>query len=70
MDRIGEKLKTLRLRRGLTTRELAAALETSQAQISRIENGHRQPAADLIVKMADFFQVSLDSLMRDDQNLD
>jgi transcriptional regulator with XRE-family HTH domain len=70
MGRIGEKLKTLRLQQGLTTRQLAQALEISQAQISRIENGLRQPSGDLIVKMADFFNVSLDKLMRDDLDLD
>ena len=70
MERIGEKLKALRLQHGLTTRQLAKALQTSQAQISRIENGLRQPSGDLIVKIADFFNVSLDTLMRDDLALD
>lgn len=70
MKRIGEKLYTLRQRHGLTTRELARALQTSHTQISRIENGLRQPSADLVVKMADFFNVSLDKLMRDELDLD
>lgn len=70
MERIGEKLKALRLHHGLTTRQLAKALQTSQAQISRIENGLRQPSGDLIVKIADFFNVSLDTLMRDELELD
>ena len=70
MEQIGEKLKALRVQQGLTTRQLAQALEISQAQISRIENGLRQPSGDLIVKIADFFNVSLDKLMRDDLDLD
>ena len=70
MEQIGEKLKALRVQQGLTTRQLAQALEISQAQISRIENGLRQPSGDLIVKIADFFTVSLDQLMRDDLDLD
>lgn len=70
MERIGEKLKILRLQRGLTTRQLAKALQTSQAQISRIENGLRQPTGDLIIKMADFFNVPIDKLMRDELDLD
>lgn len=70
MERISEKVKTLRLQRGLTTRQLAQALDTSQAQISRIENGLRQPSGDLIMKMADFFDISLDKLMRDELDLD
>ncbi|MBE7468251.1 MAG: hypothetical protein DPW09_42895 [Anaerolineae bacterium] len=51
MQRIGEKLKTLRLRQGLTTRQLADYLQTTNSQISRIENGLRQPSADFIVKV-------------------
>lgn len=70
MKRIGEKLHTLRQRGGLTTRELAQALQTSHTQISRIENGLRQPSADLVVRIADFFDVSLDKLMRDELDLD
>jgi transcriptional regulator with XRE-family HTH domain len=70
MERIGEKLKALRLQHSLTTRQLAQALQISQAQISRIENGLRQPSGDLIVKIADFFNVSLDILMRDELELD
>ena len=69
MQRIGEKLKTLRLQHGLNTRQLAKVLDTSQAQISRIENGLRQPTGELIVKMADFFNISLDKLMRDELDL-
>jgi transcriptional regulator with XRE-family HTH domain len=70
MEQVGKKLKNLRLQRGLTTRQLAKALQTSQAQISRIENGLRQPSGDLIIKAADFFNVSLDKLMRDELELD
>lgn len=70
MQRIGEKLKTLRLRQGLTTRQLADYLQTTNSQISRIENGLRQPSADFIVKVSDFFNVPLDKLMRDELELD
>ena len=70
MKRIGEKLKTLRLKDGLTTRQLAEHLRTTNSQISRIENGLRQPSGDFLVKMADFFGVSLDQLMRDEVDLD
>jgi len=70
MERIGEKLKTLRLRHGLTTRQLAEHLQTTNSQISRIENGLRQPSADFIVKISNFFNVPLDNLMRDGLELD
>ena len=70
MERVGEKLRTLRLQHNLTTRQLAEELRISQAQVSRIENGLRQPSGDLIVRIADYFGVSLDQLMRDDLDLD
>lgn len=70
MNRIGEKLRTLRQQRGLTTRELAEHLKISYVQISRIETGARKPSADLILELALFFNVSTDQLMRDDLELD
>ncbi len=70
MKRIGEKLYTLRQRHGLTTRQLADQLQTSHTQISRVENGIRQPSGDLILKISRFFNVSLDQLMKDDLELD
>ena len=70
MERIGEKLKILRLQHSLTTRQLANHLNTTNSQISRIENGLRQPSGDFIIKAADFFNISLDTLMRDELDLD
>ncbi len=69
MERIGEKLKLLRMQRQLTTRQLAEQLGTSNSQISRIENGLRQPDGDLLIRISDFFHISLDRLMRDDLDL-
>ena len=66
MQKFGEKLRRLRVKHNLTTRQLADQLGTDNIQISRIETGQRQPSGDLLVKIADFFEVSLDYLMRDD----
>jgi transcriptional regulator with XRE-family HTH domain len=65
MKRIGEKLYKLRQRQNLTARELAEKLQTSHTQILRIEKGTRQPSGDLILRVAQFFGVSLDQLMQD-----
>lgn len=70
MRRIGEKLQTLRLQRGLTMTQLAEQLETSHAQISRIESGLRTPSSELLLKISLFFDVSADKLLRDDLELD
>lgn len=70
MKRIGEKLYKLRQRHNLTARELAEKLQTSHTQILRIEKGTRQPPGDLILRMAQFFGVSLDQLMQDEIEID
>jgi len=70
VKRLGEKLHILRQRHELTTRELGEQLDVSHVQINRIENGRRSPSAELILKIALFFNVSTDQLMRDDLELD
>jgi len=71
MQRFGEKLRALRQRRGMSLRDLATALDfRSHAHLARIEMGEKTPSAELIVRLADFFDVSLDQLMRDDRELD
>ena len=69
MDKIGEKLRTLRERRKLTSRELGAILGVSNGHIIRIENGEKRPSIDLVAKIANFFQVSTDQLIFDEREL-
>ena len=70
VKRIGEKLQTLRQQRGLTMTQLAEYLETSHAQISRIESGLRTPSSELLLKISLFFDVSADTLLRDELEID
>ena len=71
MQRFGEKLRTLRLRRGMTLRELAEALGyTAHGHISEMESGKRIPKVSLVLKVATLFGVSMDQLTRDDLDLD
>ena len=66
MQRFGEKLRTLRLRRGMTLRELAEALGyAAHSHISEIENGRRAPSLKFVVKVAQLFQVTTDQLLND-----
>ena len=70
MQRFGEKLRQLRKRHGLTMIQLNEALHiSSQGYLSNLETGRRIPPAELVVQIADFFQVSLDQLMRDELDL-
>lgn len=71
MPRFGEKLRTLRVRRGMTVRELAAALGyRGHSHISDIEQGKREPRIGFVVKVADLFQVTTDQLLRDQLEVD
>ena len=72
MQRFGEKLRVLRTARGLTVRELVVNLGfsvNSSSLISEIENGHRKPNLDFVLKVADYFGVSVDLLVHDSENL-
>src|SRR6266404_9217076 len=60
-ETIGERLKRLRLERGLSQRELAAP-GVSYAYISRIEAGTRQPSVKALRKLATKLGVSADYL--------
>ncbi len=55
-NRIGE----LRKERGLSQRQLAAAIGTSQANLSRWEQGLNEPSIVECWKIADYFDVSID----------
>lgn len=69
MQRFGEKLRTLRQRNGMTLTELAEALgyaPQTTGYISNFETGKRKPTLELVIKVANFFQVTTDQLVRDD----
>src|SRR5579862_3776766 len=60
-ETIGQRLKRLRLARGLSQRELAAP-GVSYAYISRIEAGSRQPSVKALRKLAAKLGVTADFL--------
>ncbi len=56
MTPFGEKLRQLRLARGVTQREMAAELEISAAYLSALEHGLRgTPSAGLIHQICQYF---------------
>ncbi len=70
MQRLGKKLRTLRKQQNMTLKELALALGfTSHSFVSEIETGKKKPTTELIIKMADLFNVSVDQLVRDELDL-
>lgn len=69
MERFGEKLKSLRKRNSLTLTELGKMLNVHNTFISQIEKNRRIPNAEMILKIADTFNVTTDELMRDNLEL-
>ena len=57
-------LKTLRKKNRITQRNLADALHISQTSVSKYERGESEPDLDMIIKMADFFGVTIDEFVR------
>ena len=70
MQRFGEKLRKLRLKYELSYRQLGAELEVAFTHLANIENGTKYPSPDLILRIADYFEVSTDQLMRDELEVD
>jgi transcriptional regulator with XRE-family HTH domain len=68
--RFGEKLRQLRAHQMLTMQALAAHLSTSSGYISNVENGKVTPNIDFAVKVARFFGVNIDQLLRDEYEVD
>lgn len=59
----GENLKNLRKRRGMTQNELGAKVGLSKAVVSKYENGMGYPSFDVLVRIAQFFDVTTDYLL-------
>lgn len=59
----GERLKQLRVVKNLTQKQLAIETETSERGIQNYEMGIRKPAFDVLIALADYFDVSLDYLV-------
>lgn len=69
MRRFGEKLYQLRIRRGLTLAELGNLLSVHNTFVSQLEKGRKVPNAEMILRVADTFDVTTDQLMRDELDL-
>jgi transcriptional regulator with XRE-family HTH domain len=66
----GAKLRLLRRARRIRQTQLAAALGlASQAHVSNLEAGRREPSIELILRVAGYFGVSTDYLLRDDRHV-
>ena len=70
MQRLGEKLYTLRKRQGLTQAQLADLLSVDYTHIGKMEKGERSPSLEVLFKLMQVFHVSCDQLLMDDREVD
>ncbi|OFA12392.1 HTH-type transcriptional regulator Xre [Enterococcus faecalis] len=54
-----ERLKELRIEKGITLEELAKNIGTTKTTLSRYENGERSPKLQLVGLLANYFQVDM-----------
>lgn len=66
----GEKLKAQRIAYGLSQKQLAKELNVKRVNITNYELGKRMPSYDTLIKLANFFNVSIDYLLGLTDNLD
>ncbi|MBR5515266.1 MAG: helix-turn-helix transcriptional regulator [Clostridia bacterium] len=57
------RLKELRKKKNISQLKLALDLNTNQNTISRYETGEREPGILELIKIADYFNVSIDYLL-------
>jgi transcriptional regulator with XRE-family HTH domain/mannose-6-phosphate isomerase-like protein (cupin superfamily) len=62
MDNLGERLKSIRMKQGLSLRELARQANVSPSFISQIENGKSQPSVATLYSFSQLLDISIDDL--------
>ncbi len=56
-------LKIIRKQKGLNQQKVAMDLNISREALSHYENGKREPSLSLLLKMSDYFNVSINYLI-------
>lgn len=62
------RLKEIRKSKGITQLKMAMDLNTNQNTISRYETGEREPSILELIKIADYFNISVDYLLERTDN--
>ena len=58
-----QRLRELRLEKGLTQQELGEKISLTQTTIGKYERGELEPSIDILERLASFFQCSIDFLI-------
>lgn len=64
---VGDKIKILRKNNKLTQKELSSKIGIAQSTLGMIEKNRTAPGRNTLIKIADFFNVTVDYLLSDDE---
>lgn len=70
MEMFGDKLKSLRNHKNLTLEKAAIGIGIKAQTLSSYENGYRFPGIKTLIKLAKYYDSSIDYLIGVDNNLD
>lgn len=65
---LGDKIKKLRKSKNLTQEQLCKQICIAQSTLGMIESNKREAGKKTLIKIADFFNVTLDYLLSDDDS--
>ncbi len=68
MGKISENLKYLRKRKGLTQQQFADAMEIKRSLVGAYEEDRAEPKYDLLKKIANYFELSIDDIINEKIN--
>jgi len=60
---LGNRIKELRLQKGITQEQLAQHLNVAKSTIGMWENEKREPNFKMLIRIADYFDCSIDYLL-------
>lgn len=60
---MGKKIRELRIENGLKQKDLAQAVHIAANTLSQFEAGKANPSYDVLIALADYFEVSADYLL-------
>jgi len=67
---LGYKLKKIRLDRGLSQANVAEHLNLTRQSISKWENDNGYPDLDNLVRLSEYYEISIDDLIKENQELE
>ena len=66
---IGDNIKRIRTEKGIQQKKMASDLGLNQSNYSKIENGKREPSIELINKLSEYLEVSVNDLFNEQEQI-